>query len=248
VAITRNGSANLGLDTNNAAYTCGSGANRILFVGMFGGAGASTPSITYNGVSMTSIAIDLASGDRRISLFYLLAPATGSNTVTVSFGSAPDHFQMYAADYDGVQQSGQPDASATNTSTGTVSLAAAVTVTAPNCWMIAMGREDAGGAVTWTTGTTNELQSGGTGGHFADSNGTVSTGSVSSTMTMGGANLRALIAASFQPDTGGGGDTQEWRGCTEDTGVRRRTPVSAMYRTIVEWLIAKWWRPTWQTC
>jgi hypothetical protein len=207
MALARNTSADLGLQVGTtsytAAYTVGSGSNRILFVGFFGDSTRACTGVTYNGVAMTNVGFVYTNGaDRGIELWYLLNPASGSNNVVASF-SASTVVWAAAADYTDAKQSGQPDASNTGeNASGTTSLNANLTVVASNCWAIAVLRESAGGAVTWS-GTSNELVASG-GLHFADSNGTVSTGSVTVSATMGTANIYRMISASFAPTAGGG--------------------------------------------
>ena len=204
MAIAFNAATNPGLNTNNFSHTCSSGSNRLLIVGLFMDSSDGGPSVTYNSVAMTKVATSANNVDRAISLFYLLAPATGANTVTVSWVSAPGNYHLVAADYTGVQQSAQPDGFATTTPDGTTSMTATVTVTASNCWMVAVGRDNSGGTVTYTApGSMGARLTTGSGLSFADSAGTISTGSIATTATLGGANLYKMIAASFAPATGG---------------------------------------------
>lgn len=75
--------------------TTSTGSNRILIVQIsFRNSGAnSVDGITYNGVAMTSFGAQVESVQATNQLWYLLAPTTGSNTLTVdmnnSAGSVP---------------------------------------------------------------------------------------------------------------------------------------------------------------
>jgi hypothetical protein len=80
------------------------GTDRVLLVGVVTDSTATSPSVTYNGVSMTLIAetasftIDGLTTD--VSLFRLVAPATGANNVVVTGGLCT----AYARSYTGVDQ------------------------------------------------------------------------------------------------------------------------------------------------
>jgi len=79
------------------SHTC-SGSSRLLIVGVAIGKvgdGSATTSATYNGVAMTSVVGRVESGgagqsDGYVQMFYLLAPATGANTVLVSCTQSVD--------------------------------------------------------------------------------------------------------------------------------------------------------------
>lgn len=71
-----------------------SGSNRLLIVGVAvgGGTTSATTSVTYNSVSMTSAGRIFADNqnDGYTQLFYLVAPATGTNTVVVTCNESHD--------------------------------------------------------------------------------------------------------------------------------------------------------------
>lgn len=87
-----------------------------------------TPSIdsaTYNGVAMTRVAH--ANADRRAScLFYLSNPASGSNTVAITFSSGTDGSGCTALSLTGVNENDIQEAVDSNTGSGT-SLSRAIT-------------------------------------------------------------------------------------------------------------------------
>ncbi len=108
--IVFSGAADLGNNNGNTSsltvsYTVGSSSNRALVLCMVG---ATTATATYNGVSMTQQVID---SQRNISIYYLLNPASGANTLFLSTGITIDYIQVIAADYSNVRQTGQPDGS-----------------------------------------------------------------------------------------------------------------------------------------
>lgn len=120
------------------AHTC-TGSDRILLVGVYTSSVDNVGSVTYNGVSCTFINRVTVTGTQDIYLYYLIAPATGSNNIVVT--AAVGNLLGYAAatSYTGVKQSGQPDASATNQSASTTSLTTSVTTVADNCWLVGFG-------------------------------------------------------------------------------------------------------------
>ena len=208
-AIARVGSQDTGLDTGLSGttatipYTCGSGSNRLLVVGFFGSAGIDTvTSVTYDGAAMTRIATDQGIGDRRIWMYYILNPTGGSSkNIVITFSLGPDHTLLFAADYTGVLQSAQPDASNSHNSTGAATLNVDPTVVNSNCWIVSTARDFIGSGTTWS-GLTALRTSGGL--NLADTNTTVPTGTYTGSVSNSSSGLSAIISASFQPDTGGG--------------------------------------------
>lgn len=192
------------------SYTCGSGANRLLVVGVAGDATVDdVTGVTYAGVSMTLAAKKAATGtNNRVSyLFYLLAPATGANNVVISASTA--HYILSgAADYTGVKQSAQPDATATANGTGSVLLlTSSVTTVANNSWAILLengyGSNTPPTASTGVTRRTFDAVFGGWG--LFDSNAAITpAGSYSmTTQRTNASDTITHVGASFQPDTGG---------------------------------------------
>lgn len=204
--IARNATADLAtqnpVSTYTAAYTVGSGANRLLVAGFFGDTAADViTGVTYAGVAMTAVTAGLHAGsDRFVYLYYLLAPTSGSNNLVITASSAIA-IRAQVADYTGVKQSAQPDAFGSASATSASGVSKALTVVAANSWAVAIHREDAGSPDTWTNMT--ELQSSSGGGlHLADTNGALATGAITFTAATGGAFDQAMIVASFSPSGG----------------------------------------------
>lgn len=199
VDATSTGSANPGTSVT-VSHTC-TGSDRILFTmvknGNSAGQSGGTLSCTYNGVSMTEIT-STSSGDTtsRISLFYLLAPATGTHDV-VGSSSSNFYIQATSASYTGASGT-QPDAS--NSATDATSpYDIAVTTIADNCWYIGCAANGLGNAVAVGTGTTNRGGAGST-ACLADGN-TAKTPAGSAALQWTGTGLHGLIIASFKPGT-----------------------------------------------
>lgn len=98
------------------SYTVGTGANRLLVVYVGSGANNIT-GVTYAGVAMT-LAAQSATGNN--SIYYLLNPPSGSNSVVITAATTQGLFGA-AADYTGAAQSGQPDATGASVSGANVS-------------------------------------------------------------------------------------------------------------------------------
>jgi len=181
------------------------GSNLILFVSCFGDVSNDADAftgITYNSVALTLIGKTNPTGDRWVYLWYLIGPTTGSHNVVVStnFSSAID---CHAASYTGVSQSGQPDASVTNSNTSVANgsdYTTTITVVAANSWTIIAGRINSGSGITAGSGTTTR-QSGSNGLYTADSNGALSAGSTSLILHNGSGSsvIAGSVMASFKP-------------------------------------------------
>lgn len=187
----------------NISHTC-TGSDRILFVGTANGNGATISGVTYNSVAMTLVAASghNAGTSQIATLWYLVAPATGSNTITITATGTTDIFGA-AASYTGASQTGQPDSSNTNfdVGAGVSTLSQSTTVVASNCWAVMVGFNDNGGSLTAGTGSTRRAD-GGSGNAIFDSNTTVSTGAYSMAYS-GGNGHYAMSMASFTPVGGG---------------------------------------------
>lgn len=168
-----------------------SGTNRILFVSVLGGAafGDNISGVTYNGDAMSLAGKSATSGDRWNYLFYLIAPDTGTNTVSISDGGLGVGATV-ATSYTGVNQ-GALDASGTTSGVGT-SQTGSLTTTVDSCWLVGAMHVDI--APTAGAGTTFR------GDRFYDSNGSVGTaGSHSLALTWVGSVGWSYILASIAP-------------------------------------------------
>lgn len=154
--------------------------------------------VTYNSVAMTRLdSINVESGgNQRIYFYYLTGTATGANNIVVTT-STNDTPSIRGSSFTGVAQASPHDVSGSAQATAGANLVLTVSVTATDCWLITGSRSRAT-AFTNGTGTTirttvalNDVT--------ADSNGTVSTGSVSLTLVTGGSTLSGGIVAAIKP-------------------------------------------------
>lgn len=109
----------------NFTIVCG-GTNSILIV-VLGYAPAVITGVTYNGVAMTLVRTDSNASVGKTSIFYLVNPSSGSNTVAVSHTGNPSQIVGGGICLENALQTGQPDNSGTfqvnATSNSSVSLA-----------------------------------------------------------------------------------------------------------------------------
>lgn len=123
-------------------HTCGS-SDTFLFVALHVFSG--TPTVTYNGVSMT-----LGPTTGQIRTFYLFSPSAGANTVAISGGTSTD---SVSASYTGTVTSAL-DATGTDAQGGgTGSHTASLTTIADNCWVIMAYTLDAPSTLNAGAGT-----------------------------------------------------------------------------------------------
>jgi len=131
------------------------GSLPFLIVGVVFYADPGSISASYNSVSMTQVGTlkQAATGNARIALFYLKAPATGTNTVSVTTGNSVNMWGA-SASYTGVDQTSPFDASNEDAPAGASSSAdISVTTVANNCWIFLSTGSSAGRAHTSGTNT-----------------------------------------------------------------------------------------------
>lgn len=195
IALDATSNGNATSTSITIAHTC-TGADRILFVGVYYQGGDNFTSVTYNGVALTQIA--KVNNGLAIwgALYYLVAPSTGTNNIVVTV-SASAFLGAGGVSYTGAKQSGQPDASTTNTGSGT-SLTTSVTTVADNSWAI-LQAQNANDTITASTGSTLRSDHSFGFGVVFDSNG-AKTPAGSTSMTFNGSSgTQSAVMASFAP-------------------------------------------------
>lgn len=194
-AVTTGSTTGTSLTTS---HTC-TGSDRILMVGVTSNNGASNfvTGVTYGGVAMTLIG-ERRKGDneRWLSLWYLIAPATGANNIVVS-ASSSTFLLADGVSYTGVKQSGQPDASATNIATNATTFNTSLTSIADNCWHVMYAGNALG---THTAGTGTTIRGTGAASNMCDSNSAKTpAGSATLQLTYGSVNDWGSIIATIAP-------------------------------------------------
>ncbi len=179
VGPSSTGTGTAGTTNITWSHTC-SGSDRLLVVGVaFSQTDTGvTTTVTYNGVSMTSLGKAHTNNQTSgfVELFYLVAPATGTNTVSYTASTSGD-LGGGSVSFTGVDQTTPVANTATNFGTGT-SVSLSVTNTSGNMVVDAM----ASGSDIFSSSQTIRwnlfLNNNGAAGNSAQSTST-STGSVS---------------------------------------------------------------------
>jgi len=184
---------NSGGPTLSYSHTC-SGADRILFVGATC-YGASSVTVSYNGVAMTEI----GSGSQD-HLFYLVAPASGTNTVLVTVDAGGIH--SGSVSYTGAKQTGVPDSfNVASQGAGSSTFDISTTTVADNCWLVAIVEAGSYGSLNGT-GTTQRAGVYSSWVYIYDSNAAKTPAGVSTLeVTNGHSPTFEGVIASFAPNT-----------------------------------------------
>lgn len=139
------------------SHTC-TGTDRILVAYVLGSSSGGAPlapnSATYNGVAMTRPVSNVTS-NIGIAMFYLVNPASGSNTFSASFtsGGGADSMRTILASYTGASQTVQPDSSSSGTSGGASPFDAFTTVVQNTSWVVSGFNNRSGGTQGVSSGT-----------------------------------------------------------------------------------------------
>lgn len=101
------GTNGTGVSSISWSHTC-SGTKGLLIVAVsFDRASGGTPDvtgITYNGVAMTVLEVDLGSQNGRLSVWYLVNPDNGANTVEVTWDGSVTNIRTASRNFNGVHQ------------------------------------------------------------------------------------------------------------------------------------------------
>jgi hypothetical protein len=209
-----NGSGSTACSTT---HVTGSGSNRVL-VAAVAATGTSNPgsiSATYNGVSMTAGGHYEASAPS-VTTFYLLAPASGSHTLSISWSNALSFYTCAAVSWDDVAQSapyagGGPAGS----SSGVVSVSTDTSGHDNSVLFGFISRGSASGAITTGGGDTGStIRISGTAGGdviaIADQGFKTPTGTyVVGTADANTGSFDVMIGMAFEQAGGGGGGSPQ---------------------------------------
>lgn len=192
--------------TLTLAHTC-TGSNRIIMPGLYDYLSNSTTGVTYNSVAttkITSITGTADAGTQDISLWRLVAPATGANNIVATYTLSTVYNSCSGMSYTGVNQTSPIDSFATGQSGGSGSspdtqVTVATTVVGSGCWLVGFAATRGATPIAGGTGTTVRGQNNTSGSAGGDSNGTVSTGSQSLQWTSGSGAWPGAVVVSLAP-------------------------------------------------
>lgn len=175
-------------------HTCGTGSatSGILFVAIEALSGSLPSAVTYNGVAMTLYG---TFGSGAYAVWYLLAPPSGTHTVAITTTST--QYIAVSSSYLGVSQTGFPDSEAAGTGGNSAPpQSVSTTVVAANCWLVTFAwvfqLSGSNTPTTFTSSRTDRQYNASANGSatngllVSDSNGTVSTGSETTTFNATG--------------------------------------------------------------
>jgi hypothetical protein len=191
-------------NTHTFSHTC-SGTDRVLYV--FGhDTNTVGPTIvtgvTYNGVSMTKVTeldANASFNDRAITMWRLVAPATGANNVVVTT-VAGNNLRFASSSYTGVDQTTPENGTDTSTGTSVATISTDITTTEADCWMLQFSKDQNGGRTyTNTTGDTIRNNADAGGHMFCDTDASFGAGSNTITNTMTSVNGIGALAVAIRP-------------------------------------------------
>jgi hypothetical protein len=164
--------------------------------------------VTWDSVSMTKITAVQTPSDRWVSTWWVANP-TSNGTVVFTGGSFWRSFCFY---YTGAHQTSPIDVFGTDTkvSGSGTTLSTTLSVTASDCWYIMTGK-GGGGTQSATAGITRMLVSADAGAvYIGDSDGTISTGSVTGTVTNSTTAQLGQIGFALKPAGGANNGFALW--------------------------------------
>lgn len=192
---------------NSFSHTS-TGSNLVLVVGAsYNDGSESITGITYNGVALTKIRRDTTGApvDITTELWYLKAPATGANTVAITYTNNPTQRRHWAMTLTGIDQTTPLDAQ--NGGIGTAAtISTVVTTVADNAWVVDSVMYNETDVLTVGAGQTQRLNAvQGTTKRLASHEGPKTpAGAVTMSWTgASGVDDWAISAASFAPAVAG---------------------------------------------
>lgn len=146
------------VSSTDLSHTC-TGANRALVVMTRAyDSGVSVTGVTYNGVALTQSGSGDTLSNDTMQRWFLVAPATGANNITVSITPA-GRVDIGAISLTGAKQSGQPDAAGSTTG-NSATATRSITTVADNSWAILAAFSN-GASGAWSSGTNATVPVGG---------------------------------------------------------------------------------------
>jgi len=125
------GNANSGYNNSQTfSHSVGSNTNRVLFVAVVCKNASDISTITYSGISLTKIVDQPVIGDGTVglSIWKLVAPASGANDVVLSFANYIPSY-AFAFDYSGADQTTPNEANESQTDYGSTPSLSITTLT-----------------------------------------------------------------------------------------------------------------------
>lgn len=208
MAIARDttGTRNNSGATTTPSNTFNNAAGNFLTVGFFYDKNATVSLAQYNGVTMTnSQTVTMTGWVYKLSIWYLVSPATGSHTVNFTLSVSAAATIIIPQSYSGVDTSSPVDSSAQNYLTGTAGGATQTITLSPTTstgWMVGYCVSSGSGLSGGTN--TNIISGGTTQDALYDTNGTIASGSQTLNIVWTGLNSSegaGMVGFSFKAPT-----------------------------------------------
>lgn len=183
-----------------------SGSNVVAVTGVLTN-GAGTPTVTYNGSSLSPFGARQQAGTSGyfVQLWALaIGAGSGSHNFVVTAGSGNTDMYPVHASYAGCAQTGIPDAVTAGNDATHANFAASLTTITNQCWVLGFTYDVAGTPHAAGASTTLRQNNSFTGCQFWDSNAARSTGSNALNFVVAAGDTAWMLIA-LAPDGGGGG-------------------------------------------
>ena len=141
--------------TMTRTITIGTGSNRALFVCLNTDPNIAVSHIKLDGVAFTEISGTVRTGVGRNSIWYLMSPASGAGTITITWGASAGYVGMSAISFTGVDQTTPVNTSNIVSSYNTVTGASTVSITPANTGSAILGYMIQMRGMTANSGTGN---------------------------------------------------------------------------------------------
>lgn len=192
------GPASITSTTLTFAHTT-TGSDRILFVQGHDRVGATSQvtGVTYDGVPMIKGAQVQNTGDRWITMWWVIAPATGTNDIVVT-ASVSQPLAFSGISYTGVDQNNPIDGNDSSIVVSTDIISTDITTTTDNDWALMFGKDNAGSRTyTSSTGDTFRFNTQGSGQVLLDTGAAITPAGLNTMTIDAGASAGAIAAISM---------------------------------------------------
>lgn len=191
--------------THNVTFNNVAGDFLIVGFNNTSGSGDVVSSVTYNGVALTEVATHVVPNNNFSSVWYLANPATGSNTLAISYSGSSD-CRGAVQSYTGVDLTSPIDASASGTSSWntTTNIDLPITTNTSNTRLFA-NSYIARSITAYDSGTTSVYYQSGASSTVRSTNEIASAGATQLGWTANNNEYSGYVIVALKEDAGGGG-------------------------------------------
>lgn len=174
---------------------------------------------TYNGDSLTTDKEeeDPSAAANNIRVGSLVNPDAGTHDLTFTKSNATGFISLCVAEYSGAKQTGQPDATASDSSASASGLSYTITTVSDDCWVMTVASNTTGVLNSGTNYTIIEQPST-SNAAFGDSNASVGAAGGKTVSMSGNSGRWYAASASYAPAPASGpSNVKTWDGVTAST-------------------------------